>query len=968
MADIRCPNCGRDNPDFLDLCQFCQTPLQPDPMLQTGETPTKKNTGELEGILPAWLQDVRQQGRDSAAEDAIEAAATPQVQKEAAPDLLAGLASQSSSDEDEVPDWLASLNPVENKASSTKSASESVSPSDFFSQFEQEESQPAPSPNISGQAETPSWMGTEAQPSEENDELSDWLSKASDVPGESLHLDADTTNSEGWKPPEQEPQESKEPEDLSWLHNLEASSRQPEPSTPQTNMDWASNFDAPASSQPSDSEEDLGWLKNLGGMSLPASDEPAPSKAESSQGEDLGWLKNLGSDSGISPDEESPAILPASTGEDLDWLKNLGGETAPAVEEPASAQPESQQSDLGWLNDFGDTSKPAFDEPVPAQSSSSQDNLDWLKNLGDVNTPAFEESAPVQPESSQDDLSWLNSFGSTPGSALDETPTILPSSSSDELDSLVNLGGMEKKPSTEMPPAQPFAGQDDLDWLKNINEQQNVPPAPASPVSPFMPRRTAPLEGTDDKAVPDWLKSATEGPSIPPPGGASLDWFKSQESADKQPPLSTPEPASAQPGVPSSISNQDVDSMFAVEMPDWLSQQPDTTKESPSQEVTPSTQTGDLAPVDLPSWVQAMRPVEAAIDEVSAGAADQVTEREGPLAGFRGLIPSAPIGSSRRPKAVSLKLQATDEQQANAALLEQIIAGETTAHPIKTSSVVAPQRVLRWVLALVFLVVLGSVIGLGSQSMPIFAPAKVNELSALIATVPDASPVLVVIDYQPSLVGELEAASGPLLDQMALSRHAQFTFLSTSPNGSALVERLMNNTKLSRSAEDGGLGYQLGTNYFNIGFLPGDSAGVLEFVEKPKMAMPSVNMDAFSQFTAVVVLTDHAESGRVWVEQLEQAKQKDPTLASQKLVIVSSAQAGPLLEPYVSSGQVDAMISGLSDAAQYEHVNVTRPGIARTYWDAFGVGLMMAIVLIVFGSLWSLISGIRARRAEAEQG
>ena len=97
--------------------------------------------------------------------------------------------------------------------------------------------------------------------------------------------------------------------------------------------------------------------------------------------------------------------------------------------------------------------------------------------------------------------------------------------------------------------------------------------------------------------------------------------------------------------------------------------------------------------------------------------------------------------------------------------------------------------------------------------------------------------MLVVMDYQPALVGELEAASGPLLDQMALSRHAQFIFLSTSPNGSALVEHLMTNTNLSKPAPDG-LGYQLETQYFNLGFLPGDSAGVLAFVENPKMAMP----------------------------------------------------------------------------------------------------------------------------------
>jgi len=84
--------------------------------------------------------------------------------------------------------------------------------------------------------------------------------------------------------------------------------------------------------------------------------------------------------------------------------------------------------------------------------------------------------------------------------------------------------------------------------------------------------------------------------------------------------------------------------------------------------------------------------------------------------------------------------------------------------------------------------------------------------------------------------------------------------------------------------------------------------------------------------------------------------------------VIASAQAGPLLQPYLSSGQVTGMVSGLAEAARYEHMNSSRPGIARSYWDAFGVGLMMSIALIFVGSLWSLVTGIRARRAEAEQG
>jgi Na+-translocating ferredoxin:NAD+ oxidoreductase RnfE subunit len=48
-------------------------------------------------------------------------------------------------------------------------------------------------------------------------------------------------------------------------------------------------------------------------------------------------------------------------------------------------------------------------------------------------------------------------------------------------------------------------------------------------------------------------------------------------------------------------------------------------------------------------------------------------------------------------------------------------------------------------------------------------------------------------------------------------------------------------------------------------------------------------------------------------------------------------------------------------------MNQSRPGLARTYWDSFGIGLMMAVLAMVLGSIWNIFMGIRERRAEAEQ-
>jgi hypothetical protein len=497
------------------------------------------------------------------------------------------------------------------------------------------------------------------------------------------------------------------------------------------------------------------------------------------------------------------------------------------------------------------------------------------------------------------------------------------------------------------------------------------------------------VENAGYDSTPDWLKSAMEEPTMPAPGDLSMDWFTDHEEASDSEKVSEMREESSlqmdEPTVPlqdeavsgvkssdisakdfhSPTSSQDVDEMFNIDMPDWISQDFEKTSQSESREAEDV-----LTPVDLPSWVQAMRPVDSSIGDISHVDEEQETENEGPLAGFSGVIPSAPIGSALRPKAFSLKLQVTDEQQAGASLIEQIIADETAAHPLKPTAMAASQRMLRWVLSVLFLVLLGLMLGFGSQSFPIVAPAEVSRLSDLVGAIPDGAPVLLVMDYEPAVGGELAAAAGPVLDQLALSKHSTFSFISMSPNGSAMIEPLMLNTNVGRSAPDG-LDYQIGEQYFNLGFLPGGSAGILGFIEDPIKTMPNVslaNVNSFSDYEVVVLMTDNAESGRVWIEQLEISRRSHPEITFKPLIVVSSAQAGPMLKPYVSSEQVDVMINGLLDAAKYEYVNLSRPGIARIYWDSFGVGMMIAVLSIILGSIWSVMSGIRERRAEADLG
>lgn len=159
----------------------------------------------------------------------------------------------------------------------------------------------------------------------------------------------------------------------------------------------------------------------------------------------------------------------------------------------------------------------------------------------------------------------------------------------------------------------------------------------------------------------------------------------------------------------------------------------------------------------------------------------------------------------------------------------------------------------------------------------------------------------------------------------------------------------------------------------NLGYLPGGAAGVLGFANNPQGTMPLAangspawqspalqGVNGISDFATVILLSDDAESARMWIEQLE----AEHSLGDTSFIVVSSGQSGPMILPYVQSGQVDGMVMGLDNNASIEQYNAGRPGLARGYWDAYGFGLLAAVAIIILGSLWNLIPALRARRAD----
>ena len=408
------------------------------------------------------------------------------------------------------------------------------------------------------------------------------------------------------------------------------------------------------------------------------------------------------------------------------------------------------------------------------------------------------------------------------------------------------------------------------------------------------------------------------------------------------------------------------ETVFSTETPDWLSKlNPDLDAEKAVEGVAGQPDSEDIETVELPAWVKAMRPVEAVVESKTTPLNEnQVTELSGPLAGLRGVLPAGPgLGLLRKPPAYSSKIHISDGQQRYATTLEKLVAGETLPRSVETLR--RPSiRSWRWWIALLLFLAAGLPFASGIHIAPatLLSSSDKGAASKMIDGLPEHAPVLVAFDFDPALFGELEAVAAPIMDQL-LSKGTILTLISTSPTGPALAENFLKTSTLVNEHH-----YESGKQYVNLGFLAGGPAGMSYLANSMTNAMP-VSVDgkspwkdgplqgiqSLSDFAAVIILTDNADTGRNWIEQA------GPRLGDTPVLMIISTQAEPMIRPYFDSGQLKGLVSGLSDAKIYEQ-NYIRPGLADHYWNSFSVGMLVAELLIAAGAITAVMEGRRVLR------
>ena len=396
----------------------------------------------------------------------------------------------------------------------------------------------------------------------------------------------------------------------------------------------------------------------------------------------------------------------------------------------------------------------------------------------------------------------------------------------------------------------------------------------------------------------------------------------------------------------------------AIQLPGWLNELRETTaqEEAPAEDVPQ-----DLAPATLPSWLEAMRPVETFRSVVEIESLDeQVVESAGPLAGLQGVLMAEPVVAiPRAAGAGAARLEVTERQYAQAELLHRIVEEEDQERPPA-----AVRRIhlpfLRWVIGLILVIAIALPNVLSFQSgegfsLPSYMPRDLGILFSVVEGISPERPVLTVFDYTPGYAGELNAVASPLLEHIML-RGLKVVTVSTHPTGSPLAEGLLSRIGVN------------GENYVHLGYLSGGPTAVQLFTASPRetisrgFLLPDdmqsqsgwqspILQDVLqlSDFSLLVVITASTDSARTWTEQAYPWKGETP------MVMVLSVGNEPLIRPYYEAlePQVDGILTGLPAAVTYEQY-IGRSGDALARWNAFGVGMLTVELILLAGVVYGV--------------
>ena len=422
--------------------------------------------------------------------------------------------------------------------------------------------------------------------------------------------------------------------------------------------------------------------------------------------------------------------------------------------------------------------------------------------------------------------------------------------------------------------------------------------------------------------------------------------------------------------------------------PEWLVAEtvPDLGEEEGEapviEEAAPTAE--EITPAEIPDWLLTLKPEEAEPAELRE---EETAESEGVLADIPGLLPIV----EEEPEAEEEPIAALRSRMGVPAVPDvegaQIFKEVTDERPeAEGRPVEAGSRrrgivgTLVW--ALVFIILIAGIVlallavlnrvgdMLGGTAFPEFFgsplvidPAPVNTFRAQVTRLPPDAVAVVSFDYSPAT----EAEMGPLAEIIVrdlLDNQARVIAVSLRPEGPMMAQRVFERLESE---------YPYGERVINLGYLPGQTAGVrsLAFLSSAPVFQnwgetlddyaAWQDVDGLEDVALIVPVSDSALALRWWVEQMGPG-----TLANRPMVAAVSAAADPSVRPYYNhtdpkAGQLLGLVSGVTDAAAYEN-RLGQPGRAVNSLAAQSVAHLGLVIIGLGGT----VAGFRMQATREE--
>ncbi|MEM2029633.1 MAG: hypothetical protein QXS05_09685 [Candidatus Bathyarchaeia archaeon] len=172
------------------------------------------------------------------------------------------------------------------------------------------------------------------------------------------------------------------------------------------------------------------------------------------------------------------------------------------------------------------------------------------------------------------------------------------------------------------------------------------------------------------------------------------------------------------------------------------------------------------------------------------------------------------------------------------------------------------------------------------------------------------------------------------------------------------------------ASEDIFAGKEYGKDYVYLGFIGGTEAALASIARSIKGTLSTDNygnkledlpllreVDGAKDFDIVVVVSAGADTFAYYVRQWY-------TPYNTPLIFVPQAIIAPMVEPYVSAKQAEAMVTGLRGGAEYELL-VKRPKLGIAAMDAMSLTHMLIMLFIVGSNISYWSRRLSSKRGES---